>query len=205
MTRPVLYTFRRCPYAIRARLALAVAGVEVEPREVDLRDKPAELRAASPKATVPVLQLPDGRVIDESLAIMRWALGRHDPQGWLAAAPADAQDALVRRNDEVFKPLLDGYKYFERHPSRSREAWREAAVESHLGPLDGQLAGHAQVFGARPSLADAALLPFVRQFAMADPAWFAAAPLPSLRGWLERWLAAPLFAAVMARHPPWRA
>ena len=200
MTLPVLYSFRRCPYAIRARLAIWQAGLEVDLREVVLRDKPPEMLAISPKGTVPVLQLPDGTVIDESLDIMRWALGQNDPDGWLTAAPSDEIDALIRRNDTDFKPLLDAYKYPERHPARTQAQWRDAAVEMHLADLDARLARHANLTGEGVSIADAALMPFVRQFAGVDRAWFASAPLPALRGWLERWVATPLFVAVFAKR-----
>ncbi|MBT0960441.1 glutathione S-transferase [Denitromonas iodatirespirans] len=205
MSRPVLYSFRRCPYAIRARLALGQAGVAVELREVVLRDKPAAMLAISPKGTVPVLQLPDGRVIDESLDIMRWALGRHDPENWLTIGDADTQAALIARNDIGFKPLLDRYKYAERFPEKPAAAWRDEAVAVHLADLDGRLAHAPYLFGATPALADAALFPFVRQFAGVDPAWFDMAPLPALRRWLAGWLGSDLFAAVMKKQPPWRA
>ncbi|MCB1889744.1 MAG: glutathione S-transferase [Rhodocyclaceae bacterium] len=204
VTLPVLYSFRRCPYAIRARLALAAAGIGVDHREVSLADKPAAMLAISPKGTVPVLQLDDGRVLDESLDIMRWALARCDLQGWLAAAPAEVQDALIRRNDVDFKPLLDRYKYAERHPERTRAEWREAAVAAHLADLEARLSRGPALCGDRPSLADAALFPFVRQFAGVEPDHAALAPLPNLCRWLEGWLASPLFAAVMDKYPPWR-
>jgi UPF0176 protein len=201
---PVLYSFRRCPYAIRARLALWQAGIAVELREVALRDKPAQMLAISPKGTVPVLQLPDGQVIDESLEIMRWALTQHDPEGWLRVGGADEQAALIRRNDVDFKPLLDGYKYVERYPERVQAGWRDAAVAAHLAGLETQLAGAHYLFGATPSLADAALFPFVRQFAGVDAAWFEQAPLPSLRAWLRRWCETALFTSVMSRQSAWR-
>jgi len=198
---PVLYSFRRCPYAIRARLALWQAGIEVELREVALRDKPAEMLAISPKGTVPVLQLPDGRVIDESLEVMRWALGRHDPDGWLSAASVEEIERLIHRNDGEFKPLLDAYKYAERFPARTKAQWRDAAVDAHLADLNQRLSRHAGLLGARISLADAALMPFVRQFAGVDPHWFAQSPMGALRAWLDDWLASPLFQAVMAKPP----
>lgn len=205
MSLPVLYSFRRCPYAIRARLALWQAGIEVELREVVLRDKPAEMLAISPKGSVPVLQLPDGRVIDESLDIMRWALGCHDPGAWLGVAGADEQAALIDRNDVDFKPLLDRYKYVDRHPERSRAEWRDVAVATFLAPLEAQLGGRPWLFGASPSLADAAIFPFVRQFAGVDAGWFDQAPLPSLRTWLRRWCEGALFASVMRPQPVWKA
>ena len=201
----MLYSFRRCPYAIRARLALQQAAIAVEPREVVLRDKPAEMLAISPKGTVPVLQLTDGTVIDESLDIMHWALRRNDPQGWLDAAPADAQAAWIERNDHDFKPSLDRYKYSERFPERPVEAWRDAAIKALLAPLDARLEENAYLFGARPSLADAALFPFVRQFAAVDRAWFSQTPLAALQRWLDGWLGSALFGAVMVKRAPWRA
>ncbi|KAA3651007.1 MAG: glutathione S-transferase [Proteobacteria bacterium] len=202
--RPILYSFRRCPYAIRARLALWQAGVVVALREVVLRDKPAHLLELSPKGTVPVMRLPDGRVLEESLDIMYWALQQNDPDGWLSAGDSAEQAALVTRNDVDFKPLLDRYKYAERFPEKPPAAWRKAAIAAHLADLETRLAGRAYLFGDTPSLADAALFPFVRQFAAVDPAWFESAPLPALRRWLNAWLASPLFAAVMVRHRTWQ-
>ena len=204
MTLPVLYSFRRCPYAIRARLALRQAGIEVELREVVLRDKPAEMLAISPKGTVPVLQLPDGRVIDESIDIMNWALGQKDPDGWLMQGEEDEQAELIALNDAHFKPALDRYKYSERFPQKSAAEWR-AAAEDWLAPLESLLSDRTYFFGNTPSLADAAIFPFVRQFAGVDTEAFERAPLPRMRNWLDAWLVSPLFAAVMTKHAPWRA
>src|ERR1700712_448985 len=156
--RPVLYSFRRCPYAMRARLALMVSGTVCEIREVKLSAKPAELLAASAKATVPVLVLPDGRVIDESLDVMRWALTNRDPEHWL-----DREDgALIAANDGPFKSHLDRYKYSERHSSNPAE--HRSAGAKILSALEERLAGHANLRGTRMGLTDAAILPFVRQF-----------------------------------------
>lgn len=197
---PTLFSYRRCPYAIRARLALWQAGVTVQLHEVSLRDKPAELLRLSPKGTVPVLQLPDGTVLEQSLDIMQWALAQHDPDGWLQVTPMDEMLALIARNDGPFKHLLDRYKYPERHPERSAAEWRDEAVRIHLADLDTRLQAHPCLFGAHWSLADMALLPFVRQFAQVDRVWFDATPaLPALRAWLQRGLDLPLFAAVMAK------
>lgn len=205
---PVLYTFRRCPYAIRARLALRGAGIAVEAREIALRDKPAALREISPKATVPVLQLPDGRVLEQSLDIMRWALERHDPDGWLAAAPWVEQRRWIDLNDGEFKRLLDRYKYPERHPGVAQTTTRDAAVAVLLAPLESSLSARPFICGDRRGVADMALLPFVRQFAAVDPAWWdgsgASAPLPALRAWLAAGIADPLFEAVMAKLPVWQ-
>jgi len=203
-TLPILYSFRRCPYAIRARLAIKVSGAAVVLREVVLRDKPAALIAASAKATVPVLQLPDGTVLAQSLDIMRWALDLHDPQGWLRADEADAVQAWVDRNDGPFKTLLDGYKYAARQPGRPAHRCRDEAVDLMLQPLNTQLAAQGFVLRASCSLADVALLPFVRQFAACDTAWFERAPLVHVHAWLAQLTATPLFSAVMHKHSPWR-
>ena len=199
LTDPILYSFRRCPYAIRARLALAVSETAVEHREVRLRDKPAEMLAVSPKGTVPVLVLPDGRVIDESLDIMRWALARHDPEDWLAGDDA----ALIAANDGAFKHHLDRYKYPERYPADGVD--HRAAALAILQGLAARLGEHACLGGTRFGLADAAILPFVRQFAAVDPDWFAAQDLALVQHWLATFLASPRFAAVMVAHTPWHA
>lgn len=210
---PVLYSFRRCPYAMRARLALAVSGQAYELREVVLRDKPAELLAASPKGTVPVLVLPeDGTVIDQSLDVMLWALRRNDPEGWLSPPQASIDDmlALVGHNDGEFKRSLDRYKYPNRYPDESADGDAQAFALRHrtegaawLAGLDGMLEG-GWLFGARACLADMALLPFVRQFAHTDAAWFSAQPWPRLQAWLAGFEAGALYAGVMGKHAPWR-
>ncbi len=196
---PLLYTFRRCPYAIRARLAIHASGVEVHQHEVALKAKPAEMLAISPKGTVPVLQLPDGRVLEQSLEVMRWALEQHDPQGWLDGADTPEAQALIALNDGRFKQLLDAYKYPERHPSQSAAAWRDEAVALVLAPLDERLQSHPQLMGDRIKLVDMALLPFVRQFSKVDEAWWDEAPLPRLKAWLSRHLASDAFLAVMCK------
>ncbi|WP_194787697.1 glutathione S-transferase [Pseudomonas sp. UFMG81] len=196
----ILYSFRRCPWAMRARLALRYAGCDVQIHEVKMKEKPAELLALSPKGTVPVLDTGEG-VLEESLDIMRWALGRHDPEDWqLLADPAAAQRAetLIARNDSTFKAQVNLYKYAERYPEHSREYYRGQA-ETWLQELEDLLAGRPYLFADHPSLADAALLPLMRQFAGVEPAWFAEAAYPRLRSWLQGWLASPLFKAVMAK------
>lgn len=208
MQQPILYSFRRCPYAMRARLALAVSEQAFEHREILLRDKPPQMLAASPEGTVPVLVLPDGEVMAQSLDIMRWALERHDPQGWLGP-PLEAMQQLISVNDGLFKHHLDRYKYPNRHPDEHAgdiaafaAASRDAAA-LHLAALERQLDGW--LFGVGPSLADMALLPFVRQFAHTDPTWFAAQPWPRLAAWLARFETSDLYSAVMVKHPLWQA
>jgi len=215
---PRLYSFRRCPYAIRARLALAAAGLvpgrDLELREVSLRAKPQELLAASPKGTVPVLVASaegpaPAWVLDESLAICHWALERCDPQGWLAgwsAADRARIAELIAHNDGPFKHHLDRFKYPERyagaHDAAALRAQHRQAALAILRGWNGRLVGGGWLLGERPSLADWALLPFVRQFRLADPGGFDAEPgLEPLQQWLARFLACPQLAAAMA--PPW--
>lgn len=196
---PVLYTFRRCPYAMRARMALWAAGITVELREVKLAAKPPELAAASPKATVPVLVLADGTVIDESLDIMRWALGRNDPEGWRAGEDA----ALIAVNDGPFKHHLDRAKYPGRYEEDGVTDHRAAAL-ALLEPLEARLATAPFLCGPNRSFTDIALFPFIRQFAGIDPDWFAGQPLPRLQAWLKGHLASDLFAAIMPKFAPWQ-
>ena len=198
---PILYTFRRCPYAIRARMALRCAGIEVRQREVALRDKPACLLAISPKATVPVLQLSNGDVIDQSLDIMTWALRQADPDGWLTAGDADEAMRWTCLNDDAFKPLLDRYKYAGCHPELSSAQHRECALDCFVRPLDQRLRATAYLLGARTSWADVAIFPFVRQFAMVDKAGFDAMPLQGLQRWLGGWLSSALFRSVIEKPP----
>jgi glutathione S-transferase len=194
---PILYSFRRCPYAIRARMALAVSGMVYLIREVSLQAKPAAMLAASPKGTVPVLVLPDGRVIDESLDIMRWALERNDPERWLA--PGEAIMELIAVNDGPFKFHLDRMKYANRYPGSNPNVHRIEAIKL-MTVLEQRLSSHAYLFGATPSLADVAIFPFVRQFVHADAATFAREPLASVQAWLARWESSALFQSVMTKR-----
>lgn len=193
---PILYSFRRCPYAIRARLALHSAGVQVALREILLRDKPAAFLAASPSGTVPCLVTRDS-VIDESLDIMKWALAQSDPQG-LLTMPAQGHD-LIAQNDGPFKFALDRCKYASRYPDHDPDTQRAAALD-FLHRLEGQL--DIWLF-AQPSLADFAILPFVRQFAFIDKSWFDAQDLPKVQAWLTRFLTSAAFAHVMQKNAVW--
>jgi len=199
----ILYSFRRCPYAMRARLALASSGVSVSLREVVLRDKPPEMLTASPKGTVPVLVTDKGDVVEESLDVMYWALAQNDPEDWLQSDVAD-RDALISNNDGPFKHHLDRYKYANRHEGAVAETHRDAAAV-HLRELDARLATSPWLCGPRATIADYALLPFVRQFANTDRAWFDAQDWPHLITWLETFLASPRFQAVMKMYPRWQA
>lgn len=204
--QPILYSFRRCPYAIRARLALAYAECEVELREVVLKNKPAAMLEASPKGTVPVLVLPEGDVIEESLDVMLWALQKHDPADWLrqdSAAERMEIEQLIDHNDQQFKPLLDRYKYADRYPEHSAETYRSQG-EGFLQLLDKRLQKSEFLLGQSLSLADVALFPFIRQFAQVDRAWFDQTHLTCLQHWLAQLEQSPLFGSVMRKYPPWQ-
>jgi len=191
-----LYSFRRCPYAMRARMALRYSEVPVEIVEISLKAKPAAMLAISPKGTVPVLEA-DGRVIDESLEIMRWALAQHDPDDWLLGGDSRIAE-LIEANDQVFKVHLNRYKYAERYPEQPMEVYRaEGAV--FLQRLDGLLEGRDYLLSDHLSLADVALLPFVRQFAHVDREWFAQTPYVRLQAWLQRFLESNLFTSIMKK------
>ncbi|RLJ51971.1 glutathione S-transferase [Litoreibacter meonggei] len=197
---PVLYSFRRCPYAMRARLAIHAAGLQLEHREILLRDKAPEFLDASPKGTVPVVVAPSG-VIEESLDIMLWALTQNDPENWLQNRN-DSLD-LIAQNDGPFKTALDRYKYANRHDN-DPETWR-ALGSGTLENYDSILAQNAYLLGNQPRLADMAIFPFVRQFANTDRAWFDAQPWPHLLRWLNGHLTSPRFTAIMMKYPKWQA
>ena len=197
---PILYSFRRCPFAIRARWALLEAGLIVHWREIELKHKPVEMLESSAKGTVPVLVLPNGTVIDESEAVMRWALAQADPRGLLRAADASA---LIAQNDGVFKRHLDRFKYTDRYPGESRDEHRDAGLRI-LADWSQRLEQNPWLLGPVISLADAALWPFVRQWRFADPDAFEAnGQLAPLREWLQRFLDDPSFERLMQRADPW--
>ena len=197
---PILYSFRRCPFAMRARWALLEAGLIVHWREIELKHKPVEMLESSAKGTVPVLVLPNGTVIDESEAVMRWALAQADPRGLLRAADASA---LIAQNDGVFKRHLDRFKYTDRYPGESRDEHRDAGLRI-LADWSQRLEQNPWLLGPVISLADAALWPFVRQWRFADPDAFEAnGQLAPLREWLQRFLDDPSFERLMQRADPW--
>ena len=197
---PILYSFRRCPYAMRARMALVASGAEVMLREVLLKGKPAELLAASPKATVPVLVLSDGRVVEESLDVMQWALEYRDPLNWLEGEALESD--WISACDGDFKHWLDRYKYSERYPEHTAEDYRQKA-ETFVQKLEDWLSVSDWVGGDAANAVDVALFPFIRQFAGVDPSWWQQAPYPKVRLWLENWLNSALFSAIMAKYPRW--
>jgi len=203
---PILFSFRRCPYAIRARMALYISGQTCELREVVLRNKPAEMIELSPKATVPVMQLETGEVLEESLDIMLWTLAKNDPGGWLQPELGTLDDmiALIEEADGPFKDNLDRYKYAPRYENADPEVHRKEA-EKFLHVLNERMENSKYLFGNRPALADYAIAPFIRQFANTDRAWFDAAPYPHLQSWLEAFLSTELFNQVMDKYPAWQA
>ena len=197
----ILYSFRRCPYAMRARMALMIQGAQLELREVLLRDKPASMLAISPKGTVPVLQTVHGVVIDESLDIMCWAMSAESD--WFSLLAQAEQLEQARSFDEKFKPHLDAYKYHRPGAERSREEYRDLAA-NHLDRFEANLQRHDYLLGIMPQFLDLAVMPFVRQFASVDRQWFDNQHRQSLRRWLDRWLADPLFTGVMTKFPQWQ-
>lgn len=205
MSMPILYSFRRCPYAMRARLAIVMSGIPVELREVVLRQKPAQLLELSPKGTVPVLQTPTGEVIDESLDIMKWALVQHDPDNWyqnLTDDEASSCQTLIAQNDGEFKYYLDRYKYADRYPEHDQTYYREHA-EKTLTILENKLTEHQYLIKTHITYADMAIAPFVRQFAFADLEWFQQSDYPKLRTWLNEFIESERFNAIMDKYAPW--
>lgn len=200
---PILYSFRRCPYAMRARLSLYSAGIEFELREIVLRDKPAHMRDISPKATVPVLLLPCGRVIDESLDIMHYALEQNDPEGLKSRFDASEINDLVQQNDTIFKPSLDRYKYPTRYLNEDCSDPRTKG-EQFLSQLNEKLSQNAYLLGATASMADLAIFPFIRQFANVDRTWFDALTTAHLHRWLDKHLESERFRRIMKKFAPWR-
>ena len=201
---PVLYSFRRCPYAMRARLALHVSGVAYEHREVALKAKPAEMLAVSPKGTVPVLCLPTGDVLEQSLDIMLWALRQNDSQAWLPStseAWALTHEGIAL-NDGEFKDHLDRYKYPQRFGLTYGLHHRTQAADM-LMRWDVRLQAQSFLSGDRWGLLDACVAPFVRQFARTDRTWFDAQPWPQLAQWLVAFENSDAFLAVMHKHPLW--
>ncbi len=199
---PILYSFRRCPYAMRARLALYLSGISVQLREVALRNKPEALLLASPKGTVPVLILASGQVIDQSLDIMRWALAQQ------SAPPicCDAEQiALIKKHDADFKPLLDRYKYPERHPEASAAEHQYHAMYWLKDQIESCLQSNTYLFGSTLGIADLAIMPFVRQCAGVDAESFRQQASPQLQAWLAQLIAQPAFVACMEKYPDWQA
>ena len=200
---PRLYSFRRCPYAMRARLGILFAERQVELREITLKNKPPQMLAISPKGTVPVLQLLDGTVIEESREIMTWALAQQDPQGLLHDAALHEANVLIDKNDNEFKHWLDRYKYADRHLEMSQAEYRQRG-EAFLQMLEALLIKNPYLLGERITIADIGIMPFVRQFAHVNRKVFYDLPYPNLQRWLQDWLKHPLFLQAMTKFAPWQ-
>ena len=198
---PILYSYRRCPYAMRARMALKYSGIQLDHREIALRDKPKSMLLASPKGTVPVLCI-DGQVIDQSLDIMHWALQKSDPDGWKNVDEKLANDWL-EKNDGPFKTLLDQYKYPNRYPELNPEEVFNTAMELMLKPIEIALSNHEYLLGNKLSWVDIAIFPFIRQFAGVNSQRFEELPLPKTRKWLTQHIQSDLFESVMEKYPTW--
>lgn len=196
---PILYSYRRCPYAMRARMALSYAGIAVEIREISLKQKPMHMLQVSPKGTVPVLVLTDGQVIDQSLEIMQWALQQQDADGWLSADPQLAE-LLITENDGSFKQHLDRYKYAVRFPQHSAEDYRQQG-ELFLAKLELRLQQNTFLLSNSISIADIAIFPFIRQFAAVDNGWFESTDYLKLKSWLQLLVESDLFKRVMVKYP----
>ena len=201
MMMPILYTYRRCPYAMRARMALQYADIQFEYREIELRNKPQSMLHLSPKGTVPVLYV-DGLVLDQSLDIMHWALQISDPDGWNMLDENIAK-AWIEKNDEIFKTLLDQYKYPNRYPQLNQAAVLSDAMELMLEPMEHVLGSSQYLLGNRMTWVDVAIFPFIRQFSMVDQQKFELLPIPRIQKWLRRQIESKLFLSVMDKHPIW--
>lgn len=198
-----LYSFRRCPYAMRARLGILFAELQVELREITLKNKPSQMLAISPKGTVPVLQLVDRTVIEESTEIMIWALEQQDPQGLLDAEVLQQANALIDKNDNEFKYWLDRYKYADRHTDMTQTEYRQKG-EISLQVLEELLTKNLYLLGKTVTIADIGIMPFVRQFAHVDRDIFYSLPYPNLQRWLQDWLQHPFFLQTMTKFQPWQ-
>ncbi len=198
----ILYSFRRCPYAMRARMGLYSAKIPHEHREIILKDKPVEMLDASPKGTVPVLITKDGKVIDESLDIILWALSQNDPEQWIKENLRDDIFDLIKRNDGPFKRALDRYKYPNRYPDEDCTNAREDGLKI-LEDLNKRIETNSALSGNKTTLADIAIFPFIRQFAHVDRDWFYALPLPHLQKWLQKHLTSELFTKTMIKYGKW--
>ncbi len=206
LSLPILYSFRRCPYAMRARMALHYSNINCILREVDLKNKPSAMLEISPKGTVPVLQLPDGRLIEESLEIIYYSLDHSDPYGLanLTVETASKAGYLIEKNDVEFVGLLRKYKYSERYPEDTQVSYRNQVEELFLAQYDQMLEGQEFLLGKK-SVADIAILPFIRQFALADEEWFFSSRYKNLIKWLNAVIQSEVFEAkIMAKNEPWK-
>ena len=203
----ILYSFRRCPYAMRGRMGLKASGLDYEHREIILRDKPQEMLEASPKGTVPVYIKEDVNVIEESLDLLNWTLTQNDPHGWLDCDIEEA-NKLITANDTDFKHHLDRYKYASRYEDTAKRGDTNQShrleAEKHIQNLEVLLNDGPYLLGEKQSIADIAIFPFMRQFSNVEPDWWASAPYPKTRDWLSHHIESKLFKFVMTKFPLWK-
>lgn len=203
----ILYSFRRCPYAMRGRMGLKVSGLPYEHREIILLDKPEEMLKVSPKGTVPVFIKDDGAIIDESLDLLQWALSQNDPIGWLEC-DLEAAAALITANDTDFKHHLDRYKYASRYSDDAKrgdiDMSHRLEAQKFIQNLEVRLTDSPYLLGETQSIADIAIFPFIRQFSNVEPEWWGSAPYPKTGEWLKRHLDSTLFKDIMVKHPLWK-
>lgn len=198
---PIFYSYRRCPYAMRARMALTYSGIQVVHRKIELRNKPQSLLMASPKGTVPVLCLEE-LILEQSVDIIRWSLAQSDPDGWGLVDESLAQN-WIEKNDGPFKTLLDQYKYPNRYPDLNQETLLNEARELMLEPLELSLQSSQYLLGNKISWVDVAIFPFIRQFSMVNPQRFNELPHEATKRWLKQHLDSELFQSVMHQYPIW--
>lgn len=202
---PTLYSLRRCPYAMRARLGILLANQQVLIREIVTKDKPKELLKCSPKGTVPVLVLPDGKVIEQSWDVMMWALQQNDPQDLLRSRNPSLSEQihqLIQHNDNEFIGHLEKYRASVRYRNDDIEQ-RRNLCEVFIAELEGKLAQHDYLFGDSPSLADFAVMPFVSQFVRVEKKWFVQSEYQNVGRWLRTHLESKLYTQVMKQYPLW--
>ena len=200
---PILYSFRRCPYAMRARMAIHISGQKCELREVLLRDKPPSMLEYSPKGTVPVLVLQDGNVIDESLDVIDWALNLNDPDDWQRSKDTKKTKELIKINDGEFKYHLDRYKYSKRYDNEDPEFHRKKCLK-FIESVNNELNNSKYIFDDNISYADIVVLPFIRQFRIADIEWFDSLPYDNLKKWLSSFLDSSLLHSIMKKYDLWK-
>ncbi len=200
---PILYSFRRCPYAMRARMAIHISGQRCELREVLLRDKPPSMLEYSAKGTVPVLILQDGKVIDESLDVIDWALNINDPDDWQRSKDKEKTKELIKINDGEFKYHLDRYKYSKRYDNEDPEFHRKKCLK-FIESINNELNNSEYIFDDNISYADIVLLPFIRQFRIADIEWFDSLPYDNLKKWLSSFLGSSLLNSIMKKYDLWK-
>jgi len=205
MAISVLYSYLKCPFSLRSRMALSYAGIRCEIREVDLSNPPEEMTVISPNARVPLLILPDGNVIGESMKIMRWALSQNDPDKWWPDNTIRRQSIrnLLDTSNGSFSTALFYYAFHSNYPRRSKEEYRLEG-EVFMVELEARLSVSAHLVGEALTLADVAIFPFIYNFARVDQQWFNSCPYPNLRNWVNDFMGSELFRQAMKKNPVWK-